>query len=231
MEKIIVLEIKYQYEGKEECLYPVVLKDEKNMVLIDCGYPGFLPLIEQEMTAKGLDVSQLTHILITHHDHDHMGTAFEIVNKYPQIKFVSSVAEEPYISGRRKSLRLEQAERMQEGLTEEQRQFGNQFCEILRAVKPVEVDITAHDGEIMDWCGGCTILDTSGHTQGHISVYLNQHKIMITGDAAVVENEALVVANPQFAYDLKKAEEALHKLISYGAEEFICYHGGIWRQS
>jgi hypothetical protein len=49
---------------------------------------------------------------------------------------------------------------------------------------------------------------------------------LITGDAAALENGKPVVANPQYALDLKKAEESLAKIMNYGANEIICYHGG-----
>ncbi len=44
--------------------------------------------------------------MITHHDDDHMGALYEIKEKYPHIKVVSSEIESEYISGKRKSLRI-----------------------------------------------------------------------------------------------------------------------------
>lgn len=52
---------------------------------------------------------------------------------------------------------------------------------------------------------------------------------MITGDAAVLENNNLVIANPQFTLDIKKAEESLLKLKEYDVDTFICYHGGVYK--
>lgn len=71
MEEIIVLTLKCDQFA--DSIYPVVLKDDGNMVLIDCGYTGFLPILEQAMEEKGLVCSELTHVLLTHQDHDHMG--------------------------------------------------------------------------------------------------------------------------------------------------------------
>ncbi|MFT4006641.1 MAG: MBL fold metallo-hydrolase, partial [Lacrimispora sp.] len=133
-----------------------------------------------------------------------------------------------YISGRLKSLRLEQAEAMQQGLPEAQKQFGLDFCNILRSVRPVDVDVEVQDGDVFNWCGGCTIVATPGHTPGHISVYVNQKRVMIAGDAAVLENEVLVVANPKYALDRKDAKASLEKILKYGAKEIICYHGGVF---
>lgn len=42
-------------------------------MLADCGYAGFLPFIEDAMQASGLSPEALTGVIVTHHDHDHMG--------------------------------------------------------------------------------------------------------------------------------------------------------------
>ncbi len=229
MDQIIVLSIKYQFGGQEEKIHPVVLLDDNNMVLVDCGYPGFLPLIELEFKANNLEIGKLTHIMTTHHDHDHMGALYELKKKYPNIKIVAGSMEEPYISGARKYLRLEQAEKMQDALPMEQKQAGIDFCNMLKEVKPVDVDITVQGGDVLDWCGGCTILETFGHTAGHISLYLTKHRKIIAGDAAVLENNSLILANPQYTFEIDRAEASLQRIINFGAEEIICYHGGIWR--
>ncbi|MFT4144150.1 MAG: MBL fold metallo-hydrolase [Mobilitalea sp.] len=227
MNQIIVLDIKFKFGEVEDVIHPVVLVDDQHMILIDCGYTGFSPAIKQEMEENNLNCADLTHILITHQDHDHMGAAFALKQEYPQIQVVASKEEAPYISGKLKSLRLEQAEALQVTLPEEQKQFGLQFCNILKNVQSVAVDIEVKDGDILDWCGGCTILGTPGHTPGHISIFVNEKKVMIAGDAAALENGKLVIANPQYTLDIKKAEGSLQKIKSYAAKEIICYHGGI----
>lgn len=46
---------------------------------------------------------------------------------------------------------------------------------------------------------------TPGHTPGHISLYFLQSKTLVAGDAVVIENGVLDIANPQFALDLEAA--------------------------
>lgn len=230
MSEIIVLKLNFKYGGTEDFIHPVVLRDDNEMVLIDCGYSGFMPVVEEAMKDKGLDCNQLTKILITHQDHDHMGALAAFKEKYPHIKIAASEIEAPYISGEKKSLRLEQAEAMQATLSDEMKAFGIAFCQLLRSIKPAKVDILLHEGERLDWCGGCVVISTPGHTPGHISLYLEDKKTVITGDAAVVENNRLVVANPQFTLDMDRAKEDIAKLLSYDAETYICYHGGIYRK-
>jgi glyoxylase-like metal-dependent hydrolase (beta-lactamase superfamily II) len=228
MDQIIMMDINFQYHNETRIIHPVLLLSANDVVLVDCGYPGFLPLLEAEMKSKGVNSSSLTKVLITHHDDDHMGALFEIKEKYPEIKVVSGCTESGYISGKKKSLRLLQAEEMLHVLPEEQKPFGIQFCESLRGIKPVSVDIEVKNGEHFDWGGGCEIIDTPGHMPGHISLYLKKSNSVITGDAAVIEGNQLVIANPHYTLDLDAAKASLNNLISLDADHYYCYHGGVF---
>jgi glyoxylase-like metal-dependent hydrolase (beta-lactamase superfamily II) len=230
VENIIVLDIKYTFGDTEGIIHPVVLRDANDMVLVDCGYPGFMPFIEDAFKLKNLDCSRLTTIIVTHHDHDHMGALAEFKHTYPQIKIVASETEAAYIAGEKKSLRLEQAEALQDTLSEEEKPLGAAFCETLRSVQPVKADMLVRDGDVLDLCGGCEIVGTPGHTPGHISLYLKNHRTLITGDAAVLENGRPVIANPQYALDLENARKSLSRILGFNAETYICYHGGLYKR-
>ncbi|MEG0249272.1 MAG: MBL fold metallo-hydrolase [Peptostreptococcus sp.] len=226
MNKIVMLDIAFQYGDEFKILNPVVLISEKDTVLVDCGYMGFLPLLEEAMLREGIDPSSLTKVVITHHDDDHVGALYELKEKYPNIEVVSSEIESDYIEQSKKSLRLIQAEEMLNEMPEDEKEFGRQFCESLKKIMPVDVDIKVKDGEYFDWAGGCRIIATPGHMPGHISLYLEESNSVVTGDAAVVEDGELVVANPHFTLDLEKAEESLRKLKDIKADTYYCYHGG-----
>lgn len=226
MGNITILTMDFSFQGREDSIHPVVLQDDHHVVLVDCGYVGSLALLEKELQKNHIEPNTLTHLVITHHDHDHMGTAAELKEKYPSIQVVASEAETPYISGRAKSLRLIQAEQLQQYLPEEQKEFGEKFCAVVRAVKPVPVNIQVKDGDRFDWCGGCLIMATFGHTLGHISLYMEKENCLIVGDAATIENNELVIANPQFTLDPESANQSLEKIKQMRVGDKICYHGG-----
>ncbi len=106
--------------------------------------------------------------------------------------------------------------------------FGRAFCETLRRVEAVPVDEFLSDGDMLDWCGGCRVIATPGHTPGHISLYLEVSRVVVTGDAMALDGGIPVVANPQFALDLREAENSLNKLFSLNAKAYYCYHGGVY---
>jgi glyoxylase-like metal-dependent hydrolase (beta-lactamase superfamily II) len=74
------------------------------------------------------------------------------------------------------------------------------------------------------------VIATPGHMPGHISIYLKETKTLIAGDAMVVENGKLTIANPQYTLDMQKAKESISKLLSYEIETVLCYHGGIYSE-
>lgn len=225
---IIQLDLKFMYNDQEMIIHPTIIKDEQEIILVDCGYPHMLPLLEEELKQKGILPESITKVLITHHDDDHMGALSELKEKYKHIKVMASEIEKDFINGTKKSLRLIQAEELLGKLPANEKEFGLAFIQNLKSVKNVPVDIVVKDGDFFDWAGGCKILLTSGHTPGHISIYNEKLATVITGDAAVVEDQSLQVANPQFALDLPAAKQSLNMLMKLNARKYFCYHGGLF---
>ncbi|HMM00095.1 MAG TPA: MBL fold metallo-hydrolase [Bacilli bacterium] len=224
MDKVIVLNI--SFNNGNNAIYPTLLADDHNLVLVDCGYVGFFPLIVKALRSQGYDGADLTHILITHHDHDHMGCLSDFKKKYPRIKVVASEIEAPYISGKKKSLRLEQAEKLQSKLNGIQRTDGIHFINILRSVEPVSVDIMVRDGDVLPWVGGVKVIATPGHMPGHISLLLEKFNVVVAGDAMVIEDNRLEVANPVYTLDAVTAKKSFDRILRLSPSKIICYHGG-----
>ncbi|MCY6959524.1 MBL fold metallo-hydrolase [Clostridium brassicae] len=228
MNKVTVLEIKFDFASDTNVIFPVILSDESEAILIDCGYPNFLPLIKNAAKENGIDISKLTKIIITHHDFDHMRALAEFKTEYPHIKVLSSIDDEKYISGKEKSLRLQQAESIYDKLPEEQKESAKEFQRFIETVENVDVDICLKDKESFSWCGGVEIIATPGHMPGHISIYLKDSKTLITGDALVVENDKLMIPYPQYTLDVVDAKNSIKKLLNYEMDRIICYHGGVY---
>lgn len=230
MNKLIVLQIEMSYGAVNDAIYPVVLCGGDHCVLVDCGYVGALSNIEEALHHNGLSPEAITHIILTHQDHDHIGAAAAFKQKHSHVRILAPADEAPYISGCRKSLRLEQAEQLQRELPAEQQEFGRAFCSLLRCVEPVQIDQLLQEDELLSFCGGCQVLATPGHTPGHISLYLSEFDLLISGDAMALDQGRPVLANPQYTLDLKKATTSMHRLLSHPARTIICYHGGLFEK-
>ena len=54
-------------------------------------------MIEECVTKNNIDLSNLTKLIITHHDFDHMGSAADLKLKYSNIQILASLKDEKYI--------------------------------------------------------------------------------------------------------------------------------------
>lgn len=228
MYKLETLEIEFEHAGIKNTIYPVILNDQNEMILIDCGYPNFLPLIKEALEKKGLNMSNLTKVIITHHDFDHMGSLAQLKREYPHVKILASIEDTKYINGEEKSLRLQQAESIYPQLSELEKADAKVFHKILESIESVNVDIELKENDCFPWCGGVVIIETPGHMPGHISIYVKEFNTLIAGDALVVEDDLLTIANPQYTLDMDKAKQSIKKLLNYDIDTIICYHGGIY---
>lgn len=228
MNQIIVLPLEFKEDGLDFFVYPVVLKDENGLYLIDCALPHFLPVIEAAFQKRGLQMQDIKKIIITHHDHDHMGALHEIIEKYPSIEVLCSKEQAPYIKGEKKSLRLLQIEEVYEAASPQEKEGMKGFINMIRSVQySSKATITVvEDNEILPICGGARVIFSDGHMPGHISLYLEENKTLISGDALVLEEGKLCIAERPFVLDKEKEIETVQKFCNYEIEKIICYHGG-----
>lgn len=207
---------------------PVVVDDGAELLLVDCGTAASMEELEQIAGLKGADLSRLTKIIITHHDHDHMGSLAAIKEKHPAVKVIASAVEKDYIEGRKKSIRLSQAERALETASEDERDGILARIAMLEAVRPAAVDIAVTGGEAFDWCGGVEIIASPGHMPGHISVCIRELQTLVAGDAMTMSRGMPQMANPAYTLDMDEAARSIEKFMQYDLMQVICYHGGVF---
>lgn len=227
--KINILNIKFEYNGVLQVINPVIIQDEDNMILVDTGYPSQIELFDEVAKQNDIILDRLTHIIITHHDFDHIGSLAEFKRRYPHVKILASNIEKGYIEKQRKPLRLEQAEKRYPSLSNDNKKQALIFHKTLESVEGVEVNDVLKNHQILPIGKGIEIIYTPGHTEGHISLYIKENKTFIAGDALALIDNQLVIPYPEFAYDADKAKESIKNLFAYEIEEFICYHGGLYK--
>lgn len=228
MNELVILNIEQIIKSDEKALFhPVILKNYKEMVLVDCGVPGFLPKIRESAMAQNVNLDELTKVIITHQDIDHVGSLKELKRAYPDIKILADVKEIPYINGEKEPIKVKKLREMYDSLPESQKEMINAMRRLLDTYEPVDVDGTLHDHDIFPWCGNVEIISTPGHTPGHISLYLHEFKTLIAGDALFLQNGELFIS-PQATYDMEQARQSVKKLLDYDIEKIICYHGGVY---
>ncbi|ACT93109.1 MBL fold metallo-hydrolase [Dyadobacter fermentans] len=223
------LEIEFVSGQGLETTYPVLIENGPQKILVDTGYAGSAALIEKALGALGTGFDQITDIVITHHDLDHVGGLHEICEQHPRIRVHASAQEAQFINGSCKAPRLVQAESMFGSLPPSDREWARAFQSQLEDIRPVPVHHILQ--EHPERLAGIQIIPTPGHTPGHISLYLPEQMTLIAGDAVVYVNGKLDIANPAFTLDLPEAVNSVKKIANLRVTQLICFHGGVVENS
>lgn len=225
-----VLEISVSVMGRESIIYPTVLKDEENVVLVDAGFPGEENLlkISEEMGRKGISLGHINKIILTHQDLDHIGGVASIRNGcLSEIEILSHGLEKPYIQGEKRPIKI--TDEVIAGLEALPNEWRRQFKAVFQNPPKVKVDKEIVDGEEVPIGDGVVVIHTPGHTSGHISLYVKESKTLIAGDALNLKNGKLYGPDPQQTVDMTLAMKSIEKLMKYDIETVICYHGGVYK--
>ncbi|MFL0266925.1 MBL fold metallo-hydrolase [Candidatus Clostridium radicumherbarum] len=78
---IEMLEISCNLMGRVTKIYPVLIWDDKDMVLVDTGLPGQLERFREAVEKIGLSFERISKVLITHQDIGHVGSLASIVKE------------------------------------------------------------------------------------------------------------------------------------------------------
>ena len=224
--QILNFSIQQEVNGQFISLVPTVIKTANEVVLIDCGYEETFEQFKDELTKLSIEIADITAIFISHDDIDHLGGLALFLQENPAIQVYSSVLEQPSICGEIKAERLIQAENSLAHIPEDYRSWAENFIAQLKKIKRFPVNRTFKEGDVV--VEGLQVIDTPGHTQGHVSLWDAANGVLIANDALVVEEGQLNIANPQFTLDLPQAVLSVQKIKALQPKKIICYHGGVF---
>jgi glyoxylase-like metal-dependent hydrolase (beta-lactamase superfamily II) len=127
-------------------------------VLIDTGFPGRSQGIVANLAALGLKPNDIAHILLTHHDVDHVGNA-KALQQLSGANLWAPQIDVPYIHG------------------ELNRPGIKRIVQTLIRVDKPHVDKIYAEGQKI---GSIEVIPTPGHTPGHVSLLYGD--ILFAGD-------------------------------------------------
>ncbi len=141
--------------------YAYLIRAEET-VLVDTGFPGKGPAILKELQSLGVAPEALKHILLTHHDLDHIGNAVWL-QRATGARLWASAADLPYMQG----------ELPRPGLK-------RYLAALVRLNRPQTIQAFVPEGRV----AGITVLAAPGHTPGHVCLLFEE--VLLVGD--LVEN-------------------------------------------
>lgn len=229
---ISMLNISATIMGKTETIHPTLIWDDDTMVLIDTAHPGQLPLLINEVTSSGVSFENLRKVIITHQDLDHIGSLPAILEHFAhKVEIIANPVEQPYIQGEKQLLKLSSdaiAQAVNSLPEEVPEEWKIAFKHTLENPPKAKVNTTVANEEELPICGGIIVINTPGHTPGHISLYHKPSKTLIAADALKVHDGELMGPDPQYCSDFKLATKSIRSFLNYDIEKVICFHGGFY---
>jgi glyoxylase-like metal-dependent hydrolase (beta-lactamase superfamily II) len=92
---------------------------------------------------------------------------------------------------------------------------------------PVQVDELLSDGQILPVLGGLHVVETLGHTPGHISLFAPSAGVLFCGDSIVSGEDGLRGSSGANNWDQAKSDESVRKQAALGAHILCSGHGPV----
>ena len=187
------------------------LINDKETILIDTGNPGKVKNILKEIESLNIKPKNIKHILLTHHDVDHIGNA-TLLQKETGATLWASKKDIPYILG------------------DKSRPGIKKVASFLMRVKKPEKIKSYNDQKIDD----IEIIPTPGHTPGHVSFLYKD--ILFAGDLVRNSNGVLKKLPKMGNSDEKSLNESILKMSKYSFKWVCPAHGELlevkyeWKQ-
>ena len=194
-----------------------LIVDPDGLTVIDTGMPGSEKRILKYISDLGHSPADLRRIIITHSDADHMGGLAALKAATGARVYANKIEAEAIAAGRASR------EIKRRGLV------GVVLGLVSGLIKtaPATVDEFLTGGQVLPVLGGLRVVETSGHTPGHISLFAPSVGVLFSGDSIVTGNGKLMPSRPGTTWDMDKALEAVRVQAALGAQIVCSGHGPV----
>ena len=187
------------YQVEDVTGNPSVIVGDGYLTLVDAGLPDTEAKILGLIETLGRKPTDVKHILITHSDRDHIGALPALVAA-TGARVYAQQDEAEIIGGKRKTR-------------------GGQVVET-----PVKVDQVVKEGDVLPLHGGIRVVETFGHTLGHVCYYFLAERLLFTGDCMTNTN-GLTGSLPQYTANADLANATVRKIAALAPDSLAFGHG------
>lgn len=198
---------------------PYIIVDADGLTIIDAGLPGSAKKILAYISSLGKSAQDVKRILVTHSDFDHIG-GLTALRKATGARVYASQIEADAMAVGKPSRPVQSTPAPS---------FRRLLMGVLRVFfkpTPVRVDEILKDGQTLPVLGGLRVIETIGHTPGHISFFAPSVGVLFCGDSIVSDN-GLQGSRPSVTWDEVKAKEAVRRQSALGARIVCSGHGPV----
>lgn len=155
-----------------------LIESDDGLTLIDAGYPAKEDIVFAAIRATGRSLSQLRHLIFTHHHLDHIGSAAAIVRQTGARTYMHPL-DIPMAESGGPFRPMSPAP----GL------LGLLMCKLFynpdKCVPAVGIDQALTDGEILPIAGGIEVIHAPGHCAGQVALLWRPGRMLFAGDVCM----------------------------------------------
>ncbi len=200
--------------GRERVIGVYLLQTEDGLALNDCGPSTCVPELKARLAERGLELSDVRHLLLSHIHLDHAGAAGALVREHPELQVHVSEIGAPHLID---PSRLEASAR---------RLYGDEFDTLWGELAPVpEENVHTVDPEVL----GLACFPSPGHASHHVC-YLDAAGTLYAGDAAgvrILPSSVVVPPTPPPEVDLEAWLATLGEIERRAPERLALIHFGV----
>ncbi len=206
--------IDLRHQATERVIGVYLIETADGPALVDCGPAVSIPELRRGLAERGLTLTDVHHLLLTHIHLDHAGAAGVLVREHPHLQVHVSPVGAPHLVD---PSRLERSAR---------RLYGETFDPLWGELLPVpEANVRAVGERVL----GLDCFPSPGHASHHVC-FLDQEGTLYAGDAAGVRiaptRHVLPVAPPPDV-DLDLWERTLDEIERRSPARIALPHFGV----
>ena len=189
-----------------------LIVEPPNIILVDTGMPKQHKAIFELLQSLNYQPTDLTHILITHADMDHVGS-LAALHKASGAQICASQAS---------------AEHIAQGKSPKHMPAVMQwFLDTFIKYGAVAIDQISffEEGDTLPFLGGLQVLATPGHTPDHFSFFSPTAGILFVGDALNTRDGRIQLTPPRITADQTAARQSGIRLLQLSPAIIACGHG------
>jgi glyoxylase-like metal-dependent hydrolase (beta-lactamase superfamily II) len=212
-----IIENVFVVPGVTANLYIIV--DDDGLTLVDAGLPRSEKKVLDYIVSLGKSARDVKRIILTHSDIDHVG-GLDALQKATGARTYASQIEADAIAAGKPSREIKRSGFSLRGI----------LFALMRPffkATPVRVDEIISDGQTLPVLGGLRVIDTDGHTPGHISLFAPAVGILFCGDSMVTDEKGIHGSRSGLTWDETKARDAEKRQAAFGARIVCSGHGPV----